>query len=797
MLVSESWLKEWVQSDLDAKEISEKLTLAGLEVEGIEPASGLNLSSANSKKLVVGEILSVSAHPDADRLKICKVDAGRKAPLTIVCGAANAAAGKMVPVALPGAKIPGVHIKKSTIRGVESSGMLCSASELGLADQSAGLLELDPEAVAGTLLAEHLKLDDTVFDIDLTPNRGDCLCVMGIGREVSALTGATLKQREVAAVKAVNKNVLSISLEAPQACARFVGRTVHKINMHARTPDWMREKLRRSGLRSINPVVDITNFVMMETGQPMHAYDLDKLSGGIVVRMARQGENLKLLDGNEIKLTRDNLVISDELKAVGLAGIMGGDNTAISDSTINIFFEAAFFSPGYIIGKARHFGMHTDASHRFERGVNPEGQQSAVELATMLLLQIAGGEPGKICHSVDRKSLPKRAKIDFERSEIARMLGITVPAPSVKAILCRLGMQVEPFSSGWKVVPPPWRFDISGAHDLVEEVGRCYGYEKVAPRMPTSEARSGRDLETVITPGALKKSMTDRGYFEVINYSFIDPSAGRELLETAPGIMLANPIADNMAEMRQSLIPGLISSLSRNLNRQESMVKLFECGNVFLGKGKKRQEVAKIAGLICGSALPRQWSDNHRQVDFFDIKGDVETLLSLSGDVASFIFERGDNPLLHPGRSASITRNRKVVGYIGQLHPVKQNVLDIALPVFLFEMDQSALSHSVLPQFKEISRYPAVQRDISVVVGREVAADRVLEVVNKAAGNHLKSLELFDIYAGERVEINKKSFAFSLTFQSESSSLTSADIDAVTNNIIMALQDSVGAELRT
>ena len=793
MLVSESWIRQWVDPDLNTLELAEQLTLAGLEVEGVMPACPVNLSTGNKAKLVVGEIMESSLHPAADRLRVCKVDIGRRKLRSIVCGAPNAEQGFKVPVALPGARLPDITIRKSTIRGVESEGMLCSPVELGLGADADGLMVLDPDARVGSLLSDHLALDDRVIEVDLTPNRGDCLCIHGIAREVSVLTGVRMRNINVNPVKPKSKLGLSIALEQPEACPRFVGRAVLNIDMQARTPDWMVERLRRSDLRSVNPVVDITNFVMLESGQPMHAYDLDKLSGGIVVRMANKGEKLKLLDGSEIKLQADNLVIADHKKAVSLAGIMGSDNTAISAQTRNIFFEAAYFSAASIIGTARRLGMHTDASHRFERGVDPTGQVAAVESATALLMEIAGGEPGKICQGVSRKHLPRPTNILFDRKEIQRILGISIAGSRISAILRRLGMKVEISGKFLKVVPPPWRFDITGQHDLVEEIGRCHGYDKIPPRMPVSAAGTGARAETSINLTQLKQVLTARGYYEAISYSFVDPELQRDLLENAPGILLANPIAENMSEMRQSLWPGLLSTLVRNLNRQEIRVRIFECGHVFHRKGKKRTEIPRLAGLICGSVYPRQWGLESRDVDFFDAKGDVEALAGLS---TGFQFEATTHPSLHPGQSARIVFSKKTVGYVGRLHPVKQKSLDIDQPVFLFELDLAALQYSALPEFRAISRFPGIQRDLAVVVNREVPANKILEVVNQYAGQTLKKLELFDIYTGERVENNKKSFAFSLTFQSESSNLKASEIESIINNIIKALQLSAGAELR-
>lgn len=805
MLVSENWLKEWVRTDLDTDSLAEKLTLAGLEVEGISPAATYDLSRTNAGKLVVGRVISVNPHPDADRLRVCKVDVGSPRARQIVCGAANAEEGLVAPVALPGAVLPGmkqgmksgIKIGRSEIRGVKSEGMLCSAAELGLSDQSSGLMALDQQAVAGDRLVDYLDLDDNMIEINLTPNRGDCLSVQGIAREVAALSGTAIKSTGVPVVKSGKGPGLKIELDAPALCPRFSGRAVTGIDMQAPTPVWMQERLRRSGIRSINVVVDITAYVMLETGQPMHAYDLDTLSGGIKVRTARPKEKLKLLDGSTVTLDKRHFVIADHDKAIGLAGIMGGDATAISAATHNVFFEAAYFPPGGMIGRAREFGMHTDASHRFERGVNPYGQVAAIERATALLIGIAGGKAARVCHKVVSKYLPKKVRINLQASEIKRILGISIPSGEVRKILRRLGMEVESRKGGWQVIAPHWRFDITGQHDLVEEVGRCYGYDHIAPAIPAGPARTGGVVETEISDLRIKQTLVDLGYFEAINYSFINPETQRTLLETRPGIQLTNPLADNMAEMRQSLLPGLLGAVEKNLNRQESRVRLFETGNVFHLAGKKRTETMTLGAVACGMVMPRQWGEAPRPVDFFDIKGDLEFVLGLTAIAGKVSFVASDSPVFHPGRSASVCLGGRRIGVVGQLHPAKQRQLDIDQPVYAFEIELANLLESELPSFKTLSRFPSVQRDLAIVVDRDVAVSSVLDLVRESAGNQLKRLELFDMYIGERIESNKKSFAFSLTFQSESSNLKATDIEAVTDKIIIALQQKLGAELRT
>lgn len=801
MLLSEAWLRDWVQPQINTETLAETLTMAGHEVATIAAVSMLDLSNKNRRKLVVGKIISTSKHPNADRLKLCQVDIGMRKALTIVSAAANASEALVAPVARVGALLPagaepaGVAVERCEIRGVISEGMLCSSAELGLSEQADGLMPLDADAPPGTLLSDYLQLNDTMLEVNLTPNRGDCLSVQGLAREVSALTATAMRDTAVKAVKPAHQQILPINMAAADACPRFVGRVIKNIDMQATTPLWMVERLRRSGLRSINLVVDITNYVMLETGQPMHAYDLDKLQGGIVVRMAKKRESIKLIDGSKITLQPSSLVIADQNKAVGLAGIMGSDNTAIAAATTNIFFEAAFFTPTYMLGKARRYGLHTDASHRFERGVNPYAQAAAIERATALLIASGGGKPGKLCQAVINKSLPPRKAIILDKNELPRILGLKIPAANVSAILNRLGMRIQKVATGWKVVAPAWRFDITAQHDLVEEIGRCYGYQKIPPRLPSVKPRAGGYPETDIALSKIKQVLTSCGYFETITYSFVDPKSQHNLLESSPGIILTNPIADNMAAMRQSLWPGLLAALVRNLNRQESSIRLFECGNVFYRHGNKRIETPKIAGLISGTVAPKQWGVAPRSVDFFDLKGDLERLLWLAPG-GNFSFEATTNPALHPGQTAAIVADDNQVGVIGQLHPGKQKYLDISQKVYLFEIDQAAISVSVLPKFTAISRFPAIQRDLAVVVDQSVPVAKILDIVNVAGGEYLKKLELFDIYNGDKVENNKKSFAFSLTFQSDSSNLRSSEMERVTDKIIAALQTNSGAELR-
>ena len=799
MKISLSWLKEWVVPESAAFVLAEKLTYAGLEVE----SAGLAGCDFDSKRLVVGEITAVKPHPHADRLTICTVHIGRKRPVSIVCGAPNVCEGAKVAVALKNARLRDVTVSDRVIHGMKSSGMLCSAAELGLSEQSDDLMIFDAEAPVGQQVSRYLDLSDFLFGLELTPNRGDCLSIRGIAREISALEQVPLnpeKTNKAKKTRPANQSSLSIELDAPEACPRFVGRAVGHIDMKAKTPDWMASRLRKSGLRSINAIVDVTNYVMLEYGQPMHAFDLDRLHGGLCVRMAKPREKLVLLDDREITLRPDFLVIADAKRAVALAGIMGGVHSAISENTQNVYLEAAFFAPSAIIGKARHFGLHTEASHRFERGVDSRLQQDAMERATELIVAIAGGEPGPVSHVVSRPHVPRKKSIRLDTQQITRTLGVMIPPSETSAVLQRLGMEVRTAPGGWRVTPPSWRFDLVGAHDLVEEVGRCYGYDRIEPTIPTVEALVGQQRESDIPELRLKQQMVARGYREVVTYSFVDSGMQDTLLGTTGSVSLRNPISEAMSVMRKSLWPGLLEVVRNNLNRQEDCVRLFEVGHVFTidGDTAKIIETGKVAAAITGLAAPKQWATVPRDADFFDLKGDLEALFfSLGIPVDCMQIESGTHTALHPGRIGVIRVEERTVGHIGQLHPIFQNAFDIAQPVFLMEADQSVFTESAVPLFRNLSRFPSVQRDIAVLVDRDVEADKLLQSIRSTGGQFLRRLELFDIYQGEQIEKNKKSFAFSLTFQSESSNLISSEVDLTINKILKVLMAGFGATLRT
>ena len=798
MKISEQWLREWVAVRLDAKALAERLTLAGLEVGSVVPAA------APLERVVVGEILSIAAHPQADRLRICQVNIGQKSPLDIVCGAANAAAGLKIPVALEGALLPnGTKIARSAIRGVESFGMLCAAAELGLEDASQGLLVLDNKAKPGTSIVKHLQLDDHLLDLELTPNRGDCLSIMGLARELAALTGARYTAVAVRPVAARTRRKLSVGLVAKSACARYAGRVIEGINTQAVTPLWMKERLRRSGLRGIHPVVDITNYVMLELGQPMHGFDLDRLSGGISARLARKGEALTLLDGKTITLAPDDLVIADARAPVALAGIMGGQDSAVSNATRNIFLESAWFRPDAIGLRARHYGLHSDSSHRFERGVDPALQRLALERATALVLAICGGRPGPVTEVSASAQLPKRPAIALRAARIERVLGMPFPPATVEPLLKRLGMRVSKAAfgktgRGWKVTPPSWRFDIAREEDLIEELARLHGYDKIPARAPRAMLHMPAVSESRITESRLRNVLIDRDYQEAITYSFVDPVLQALISPQGTPLTLANPIASDMAQMRMTLWPGLIKALLYNQNRQQARVRLFEIGRRFVTKpGGGVDEQPVIAGVASGPALAEQWASAARPVDFFDIKGDVETLLALGG-LRQFVFRPASHPALHPGQAAEIllAGTNEIVGLVGVLHPGIQTQSGLDQPAILFEILLSAVQVANIPKFQEISRYPAIRRDLAIIIDQTVPAQALVDLARQAAGELLVNLELFDEYRGEGIDSGRKSIALGLTFQASSRTLNEEDVETAVGRVVQALKAGFDARLR-
>jgi phenylalanyl-tRNA synthetase beta chain len=791
MKFSEAWLREWVNPDITTEQLADQLSMAGLEVDSVEPAA------PPFSGVVVGEVLTREQHPDADKLSVCSVDTGAGAPSQIVCGAKNVAAGMRVAVATVGATLPGdFKIKRARLRGVESLGMICSAAELGLADASDGIMPLPADAPVGTDVRDYLALDDQCIDVDLTPDRADCLSVAGIAREVGVLNRVPLIEPAIAPVLATIDDEFAVAVDAPEACPRYLCRVVRGVDATAATPDWMVEKLRRGGIRAISPVVDITNFVMLELGQPMHGFDLGRLEGGIQVRMAVAGERLRMLDGSEAVLRDDTLVIADHSRPLAMAGIMGGEASGVTDGTRDVLLEAAFFAPLAVAGKARSYGLHTDSSHRFERGVDFGLQRPAMERATALLLAIAGGEAGPVTEVVAERHLPELIPIDLRRARAGRVLGIEIDDATIVDILHRLGMAVEITDEGWRVTPPSARFDIRIEVDLIEEIGRIYGYANIPASLSSAPVSVAVRPEAEFRLMAAKQLLTHRGYQEAITYSFVAPELSAVLTPGIEAIQLANPISADMSDMRASIWPGLVQALRHNLARQQTRVRIFESGLTFIRRDGGIEQHPKLAGLVYGEAAAEQWGLAGRRADFFDLKADLESVLQQVADRSEFRFEAAQHPALHPGQSARVLRNGEPIGWIGLLHPVAQRALDVPQGVFLFEIDLVPMQLGRIPKFSPLSKFPAIRRDFALLVDRDLPYQAVLDCVREAAPAVVRDIQLFDVYTGENVDSSLKSLALSLILQESSHTLTDSEVEQASAGVLAALAGRLDAKLR-
>ena len=793
MKFSESWLRQSVDTTISLEDLVAQVTMAGLEVDGVESAA------PKISGVIVGEIISVEQHPDADKLRVCQV-LGASEQTQVVCGAPNARVGIKVPFATVGALLPGdFQIKKAKLRGVESFGMLCAQDELGLGDDASGLWELPVEAPAGVDLVDYLDLDDVIIEVDLTPNRGDCLSIRGLAREVGVLNKADVKVQDCSPVKATINDVVSVELKVPKGCARYVGRVMRDLDLTRPTPQWMKERLRRSGVRSLGPAVDVTNYVLLELGQPMHAFDLAKIDGGIVVNMGTN-QSLKLLDDSEVIVDPDTLVIADHKKVLALAGVMGGSESAVSDNTTDILFESAWFNPLAIAGKARLYGKHTDSSHRFERGVDPGLQVAAMERATALMLEICGGSVGPLVVKESAEHLPVPAEITLRDARLAQQLGVTIAADDVDDMLSRLGLSlVKRSSSGATWLAPSWRFDLTIEQDLVEEVARIYGYNNLPTSTPTMALDLQPNPETVQQPGIFRAQLTSRGYQEVIAYSFVDPELQAMVEPDITPVSLANPISADMAVMRTNLWSGLLGTASYNLNRQQTRVRIFEMGQCFVPSDNGELGLSQnmmLAGLICGSRAPVGWTSSKDKVDFYDIKGDLEAVFAQTGLAAEFSFAAAGHPALHPGQTASICRNDRKIGWVGQLHPKIQKRLGISSEVYLFQVDFSEIVDVRLPKYKEVSKFPEVKRDLAFFVDASVPAQSLVNSAREAAGKHLIDLKLFDVYQSKDVDNKGKSIALGLTFQDDSRTLTDEEINHAIDAVVAQLAEMCGAERR-
>ncbi|GLQ30951.1 phenylalanine--tRNA ligase subunit beta [Litoribrevibacter albus] len=794
MKFSESWLREWVNPSIDTAELMHQLTMAGLEVDGHEAVAG------EFSGVVVGQILSFDRHPDADKLNVCVVDTGDEAPSQIVCGAPNVKQGMKIPVAKVGAVLPGnFKIKKAKLRGVESFGMCCAEEELGLSDSSDGLMELREDAPVGTCFREYMGLDDVAIDVDLTPNRGDCLSIAGLAREVGTLTRTAVTTPEILAVEAVSQDVRGVTLEAPSACPRYAGRVVKNVDVKAATPIWIQEKLRRSGIRSIDPIVDITNFVLLELGQPMHAFDLNKLEGDIRVRMSEAGEKLTLLDGQEVELTDGTLVIADQKSVLAMAGVMGGEASSVTSETKDILFEAAYFDQIAIAGKARSYGLHTDSSHRFERGVDFKLQEKAIERATQLLVEIAGGEPGPVFVEENTESVPAERKVVLASQKVESLLGLKISDSEIEEILTRLGLVVsEKIDAGWVFEVPSYRFDISIEEDLIEEVGRIYGYNNLPRTLPVADMQLLSEPEVISPLSSVRAQLVSSGYQEAITYSFIEPKLQKLFDPEIEPKALANPISADMAVMRTSLLPGLAKALQYNAKRQQSRIRLFETGQVFIPQEDQLRQVDHIAGVVYGARLPERWNSGKESVDFFDVKGDIEAILGITGALDSIAFEpASDNAAFHPGQTAKLMKGEQLVGYVGTIHPNVGKLAELPGTVIAFELELGLILEGNIPEFKDISKFPEVRRDLAVIVDESVNVSKIKKCIEQNSGEFMNSLSIFDVYQGKGIEEGHKSIALGLTWQHPERTLNDEEINQCVESIVNALDQEYQAKLRS
>jgi phenylalanyl-tRNA synthetase beta chain len=795
MQLSEAWLREWVDPPIDTQTLTDQLSMAGLEVDSVAPVAG------EFTGVVIGQVLSVDPHPDAAKLRLCRVDAGQGEPLQIICGAANVAAEQHVPVAVIGARLPGdFKIKKAKLRGVESFGMICSASELGLAESSDGILVLPSEAPVGEDFRAWMGLDDHSIELDLTPDRGDCLCLAGVAREVGVINRLPLAEPRCEPVPPTNEERWPLEVSAKAACPHYVCRLVRDINPDARTPLWMRERLRRSGLRPISPVVDVTNYVLFELGQPLHAFDAERLTGAVQVRLARDGEPLTLLNDEQIKLHPDALVIADDSGAIALAGIMGGASTAVSDSTRHVLFESAFFAPQAVAGRARRYGLHTDASHRFERGVDPELQVRAIERATALLIEIAGGTPGPVVAARAEAELPTRPSVSLRRERIPRLLGISLADAEVAEILTRLGLEPSPAADGWQVQIPGHRFDLRREADLIAELGRIYGYDRIPPSQAQSATCMSAPHEAAFDLDQARTRLIGRGYFEAVTYSFVSPAQQKLIDPEVEALALSNPISAELSVMRTSLWPGLLQTAQQNLARQQPRIRLFETGLRFrpgLDEQGALEQEPMLAALAIGDVLPEQWGSNSQPVDFHAIKRDLEELLSLTGRAQEFTLVPAAHPALHPGQCARIEHAGAEVGWIGMLHPSVAKPLDLPDESYVFELRLNLLAQGRIPAFSRLSRFPSIRRDLALLVDTDTPYAAIEASARAAAGDWLRELLVFDVYAGEKIAHHQKSIALGLILQSSSQTLTDNEVEDAVARVLTRLEQDLGARLRS
>ena len=802
MKFSESWLREWVNPAISSDDLAHQITMAGLEVDAVEPVAG------EFTGVLIGEVVECGPHPDADKLQVTKINLGPDFNdgelVDIVCGAKNCRLGLKVAVATVGAVLPGnFKIKKAKLRGVPSHGMLCSESEIGLAESADGIMELASDAPLGMCVREYLDLDDVTIDVDLTANRGDCLGLKGLAREVGVLNSLSVTEPTITAVTPTIDDTVAINLSADKACPRYLGRVIKNINVNAQTPLWMVEKLRRCGTRSIDPVVDVTNYVLLEQGHPMHAFDLATIDGDINVRYANEGEKLVLLDENEVTLSTETLVIADDAKALAMAGIFGGLASGVTTESKDIFLESAFFAPLAILGKARQYGLHTDASHRYERGIDPQLQRDAMERATELLLTIVGGEAGPIVEAISEGNIPAGKTVTLRRNKLDGRIGHHIDDATVAEILTRLGFNVtetgESNDKVWSVIVPAYRFDISIEVDLIEEVARIFGYNNIPNVSPKATLAMREQKEAKLAVSKLRNTLVNRGYQEAITYSFVDPKVQTLLHPGQATMTLPHPISSEMSEMRVSLWTGLLQSVAYNQNRQQGRVRLFETGLRFIPDESAENGVRQdnmIAGVLSGQRSEEHWDIEKAATDFYDIKADVEALLSLTSNESAYQFSKAEIDALHPGQTAAIHKDGVLVGHVGALHPELERKLGLNGRTLVFELLLSEVCTLNIPLARDISRFPANRRDIAVVVEDQVSANNVLQLIEKVGGNYLVDLNLFDVYRGNGIESGFKSLAIAMTLQDNDKTLEEKDITDVVDRVVDTLKTELNASLR-
>ncbi len=791
MKISEKWLRTWVNPSISTEELISLLTMAGLEVDGTEEV-GAELAG-----ILVGKIVEAKQHPEADKLQVCMVDVGQPENLQIICGAPNAREGIKVAVAVIGCVLPGdFKIKKAKLRGVHSFGMLCSGKELELSDDHDGIIELDSEAQIGQEFIEHMGFKDTAIDIDLTPNRGDCLGIKGIATEVGVLTQTAVNPIEIETIPATIDDTIKVNLLAPEANPRFCARVIKGINLKAETPEWMKSRLLGSDIRSIDPVVDVTNYVMLELGHPMHAFDRNNIKGDISVRYAQKDEELVMLDDKALQLREDTLVVADDEKALSLAGIMGGKFSGINEKTVDIVLEAAHWDPIKIAGKARSYGMHTDASHRFERGVDYNLCANTIERATELLLEIVGGNAGPLVDEVASAHFPAARQVKLRRQRVTRLLGIELSDNQITDILTRLNMQLEQQSDGWLVNIPSNRFDISIEADLIEELVRVFGYNNVPSRKPVGELAMIRKPENRLVKSQIARLLASRGYQEAITYSFIDKKSQQLIDPEIEPLALINPISSDLAVMRSSIWPGLLKAMEHNLKRQHPRVKFFEIGLKFVPSDEGLKQTPVIAGAICGTRRTENWEADAQMLDFFDLKGDLEAIFKLSASEEAFTFVAAQRHGLHPGQTAEISRNGNPCGYIGKIHPETQKAFDIEQPVYLFELELKRVTQRKIPKFNSLSKFPSIRRDLAILVKENVTSSQIVDLIGQTAKNWLNNVVIFDIYRGKGIEAGHKSVAIGIVLQRNDRTFKDAEVAKMLDRIIATLTDKLGAVLR-